>query len=62
MKLVYVLRARYKLAVNSVKEKMDERYRQTIDEYYGFKNEFPESGFMKEAEQIFRHCSEQVKD
>lgn len=59
---MYVLRARYKLAVNSVKEKMDERYRQTIDEYYGFKNEFPESGFMKEAEQIFRHCSEQVKD
>ena len=59
---IYILRSRYKLASNSIDEKMDERYRQTIDEYYGFKNEFPESEYMKEAEQIFRHCSENVKD
>lgn len=55
---LYILRARYKLAVNSVESKAEERFRQTVDEYYGFKNEFPESKNMKEAEQIFRHCSE----
>ncbi len=59
--IMLVLRSRYRLALNSVDEKVEERYRSTIDEYYGFKNEFPESKYMKEADQIFRHCSEKVK-
>ena len=48
-----ILRARYQLACNSVKERSDERFRDAIDEYYGFKNEFPESKYTKEADQIF---------
>lgn len=58
---IYILRSRYRLAVNSVDYKAEERYREAIDEYYGFKNEFPDSKYMKEAEQIFRHCSGKVK-
>ena len=58
---IYILRSRYRLAVNSVAYKAEERYREAIDEYYGFKNEFPDSKYMKEAEQIFRHCSGKVK-
>lgn len=57
---IYILRARYRLAINSVPSKAEERLRDAIDEYYGFKNEFPESLYMKEAEQIFRHCSNKV--
>ena len=49
-----ILRARYKMAHHSVEEKKLERYRETIDEYYAFKNEFPESKYMKEADKIFR--------
>lgn len=56
-----ILRARYKLASSSVEEKLDERYRQTIDEYYGFKNEFPDSKYIKEAESIFKHANARVK-
>lgn len=56
-----ILRARYKLANSSVDEKLDERYRETIDEYYGFKNEFPESKYMKEADNIFKHANSKVK-
>ncbi len=52
-----ILRARYKLAVNSVEEKADDRFRQTIDEYYGFKNEFPDSKYISEADKIFRSAS-----
>lgn len=59
--IMLVLRSRYRLALNSVDEKVEERYRSTIDEYYGFKNEFPDSKYTKEADQIFRHCSEKVK-
>ncbi|MCM1311378.1 MAG: outer membrane protein assembly factor BamD [Bacteroides sp.] len=57
---ILILRARYQLAVKSVEEKIDERFRETIDEYYGFKNEFPDSKYMKEANQIFRHANAKV--
>ena len=58
---IMILRARYQLAVRSVEEKLDERYRQTIDEYYGFKNEFPDSKYIKEANNIFKHANARVK-
>ncbi|MCR4993786.1 MAG: outer membrane protein assembly factor BamD [Bacteroidales bacterium] len=48
--MILILRSRYYLAVQSVEEKRLERFRQTIDEYYGFANEFPESKFLKEAQ------------
>lgn len=56
-----ILRSRYQLAQKSVEEKSEERYRQTIDEYYGFKNEFPDSKYSKEADQIFKHANSKIK-
>lgn len=56
-----ILRSRYELAQRSVIEKSEERYMQAIDEYYGFKNEFPDSKYMKEADQIYKRCSAKVK-
>lgn len=50
---ILILRAKYELAVYSVEERKQERYRETVDEYYAFKNEFPESKYLKEAEKIF---------
>ena len=52
-----ILRARYHLASNSVDEKANERFTQTIDEYWGFKNEFPDSKYINEADRIFRHAN-----
>ena len=49
-----VLKAKFQMAQESVLNKRDERYRDAIDEYYAFKNEFPESQYMKEADKIFR--------
>ena len=57
-----ILRSRYQLAQHSVDEKSEERYRQTVDEYYGFKNEFPESKYMKEADHIFKHSNPKAKE
>jgi outer membrane protein assembly factor BamD len=56
-----ILRSRYELAQRSVIEKSEERYLQAIDEYYGFKNEFPDSKYMKEANQIYKRCSAKVR-
>ena len=56
---ILVLRAKYLLARNSIEERRMERYRDTIDEYYAFQNDFPESQYMKEANTIFSN-SERV--
>ena len=59
---ILVLRAKYQMALQSVMEKQDERFRDTIDEYYAFMNEFPESKYKKEAEKIFKDSSKNIKD
>ena len=56
-----ILRARYHMAKESVKEKMIDRYRDAIDEYHAFKNEFPESKYLKEADKIYRDSEKAVK-
>jgi len=55
-----VLKAKYQQAENSVAEKREERYRETVDEYYGFKNEFPNSKYIKEVEKIYEDAKQHV--
>ena len=50
---ILILRAKYQLAIQSVDEKQLERYKDTIDEYYGFLNEYPESKYLKDAQKIY---------
>lgn len=57
-----ILRARYSMAKESVQEKMMDRYRDTEDEYYAFKNEFPDSKYMKEADKILRETEKALKN
>ena len=59
---ILLLRAKHKLGTESVLEKKEERMRETIDEYYAFKNEFPESKYMKEVENIYKDASKYVKE
>ena len=59
---ILVLRARYKMAFHSVENKKLERYRATIDEYYAFKTEFPESKYMKEADKYYKEATKFVND
>ena len=58
---ILVLRAKYHLARQSVEEKRLERFRETIDEYYAFQNDFPESQYLKEAQTIFSHSERVVE-
>ncbi len=57
---VLILRAKYELAQNSIEDRKDERFRETIDEYYGFKYEFPDSKYMKVIERFFRDASNEI--
>ena len=49
-----VLKAKFQMAQESVLDKRDDRYRDAIDEYFAFKNEFPESTHLKEADKMYR--------
>ena len=59
---ILILRAKYEMAIYSVEDKKMDRYRETVDEYYAFKNEFPESKYLKEAEKIFNESQKVIKD
>jgi len=52
---IMVLRSKYHLAKNSILEKRVDRFRETVDEYYAFQNEFPESQYLKEAKSILQY-------
>ena len=54
---ILILKAKFELAEKSVEAKKEERFHNAIDEYYGFTNEYPESKFMKEAEQLFKKAA-----
>ena len=57
---VMILRARFLLAEQSVDSKRVSRYRDCIDEYYAFVNDFPESKYIKEAEKIMSKSTDFV--
>ena len=54
-----ILRCKFKEAEESVQDKQLDRYRDVVDEYYAFRNEFPDSRYMKEVEKIFATASRQ---
>ena len=58
---ILVLRAKYQLAAKSIEAKRVERFRDAIDEYYAFENDFPESKFLKEAKNILNQANSAVK-
>lgn len=57
---ILILRSKYALAHKSVQSKKEERYHSTIDEYYGFVTEYPESKYLKEAQEIFEKSRKYV--
>ena len=45
-----ILKSRYQEAIQSVSEKKEDRFRDVVDEYYSFVNDYPESDNRKEAD------------
>jgi outer membrane protein assembly factor BamD len=48
-----LLRSNFLLAENSIIQRQKERYQDTVDEYYSFVGEFPESRYRREADRIY---------
>ncbi|HON17820.1 MAG TPA: outer membrane protein assembly factor BamD [Salinivirgaceae bacterium] len=59
--LYLILRSSYLLAKNSIDEIKMERFQDTINEYYAFIDEYPNSKYAKEAEKIYTNCIKAIK-
>jgi outer membrane protein assembly factor BamD len=57
-----ILQSKYQQAVQSFEDKKEERYRDTIDEYYNYTNEFPEGKHRKDADKILADSKRTIKD
>lgn len=57
-----VLKSRYQEASQSVEEKKSDRFREVVDEYYSFINNYPDSPYKKEADNILKIAQNQIKD
>lgn len=52
------LKASYMYASNSIESKKNERFQATLDLYYRFVDNFPQSHYLREAERIFENVKE----
>jgi outer membrane protein assembly factor BamD len=59
--LFMIVKSNYLLSVNSIESKKPERFQETIDDYYSFIAEFPESKFLKEASRMYENSSQYLK-
>ncbi|MDE5555572.1 MAG: outer membrane protein assembly factor BamD [Muribaculaceae bacterium] len=57
-----ILKARFQEADLSVDERKADRFREVIDEYYSFINNYPDSPNLHEAENIYKIASKHVTD
>lgn len=57
-----ILKSRFQEAQQSVEERKVERFRDVIDEYYSFINDFPDSPNRKEADNILKIARKYVKE
>jgi len=55
-----ILQAKFAQAQQSIFAKKEERYQDTIDEYYSYINEFPNGKFKKQANNIFNDCKKAI--
>lgn len=58
---VTILRARYEYAQRSTLTTQPERYRMVVDEYFNYKNTFPEGKYLKEAENYYREAQKKIE-
>jgi outer membrane protein assembly factor BamD len=57
-----MLQSKYELALASVNEKLQGRYRDVVDEYYNYKNEYPEGKYIKQAQRFFDYANKRITD
>ncbi len=60
--MYYCILAKYDMAKESVTEKKELRYRDVVDEYYTYINDFPDGKHLKQVKKIFESSKKEIKD
>jgi len=55
------LNSLYLYAENSMADKQKERYQATLDDYYSFMEEFPQSRFSRDIRRIYQSTGKYLK-
>ena len=59
--MYYMFKSKYEMAIQSVEEKKEFRYRDVIDEYFSYANEFPEGKYIKEIRRLYESIDKRLK-
>lgn len=60
--MFYIIRSKYELALVSVDEKLQGRYRDVVDEYYTYINEYPEGKYVKQVQKYYDYANKRIID
>jgi len=55
------IKTRYEYAKNSTFRRQEERYQKVVDDYYEFLEEYPQSGYLNQAEEIFGKSTDRLE-
>ena len=56
-----MFKAKYEMAIQSVEEKKEFRYRDVIDEYFSYTNEFPNGKYIKDFKKLYENVEKELK-
>jgi outer membrane protein assembly factor BamD len=60
--MFYIIRSKYELALVSVTEKLQGRYRDVVDEYFTYMNEYPEGKYVKQVQKYYDYANKRIID
>lgn len=58
--MYFIIRSKYELSLVSVEEKLQGRYRDVVDEYYNYMNEYPEGKYVKQVKKFYDYASQRI--
>jgi len=60
--LIYLmLCSKYEMAIVSIDERLQGRYRDVVDEYYNYLNEFPDGKYIKQVSKLFDYANNKIE-
>jgi outer membrane protein assembly factor BamD len=60
--MYYIFKSKYEMAVQSVEEKKDFRYRDVVDEYFSYVNDYPGGKYNKEIKKLYEHIAKELNN
>jgi outer membrane protein assembly factor BamD len=60
--MYYTFKSKYEMAVQSVEDKKEFRYRDVVDEYFSYANEYPEGKYLKEIKKLYDNIEIELKN